>query len=587
MGSASSRGIGPCAMRPAAAFGCGINTVVLQREQHHGRSADRQHRLAIRDRRQAWRRRDGCRLQGARHQARTRGRAQVPSAAVEPRRGRQAAIQREAQAASATNHRNICVIHNIEETDDGRLFIVMACYEGETLKQKLERGALPIAEAIEIASEIAEGLAKAHAQGVVHRDVKPGNLMITDDGVKILDFGLAKFADALQLTHAGIDDRHRRVHVARAGARRRGRRAQRRVGARRRDVRDARPGACRFAARTRRRRSTRSRTSRCPRCVRGEGREIRTGGARAHRDEGAREGSGKAFTRARASLRAISGCLQGAPCRWISAPRSCRRSAGLAAIPSGRTSRIRRAFTLGRVAIAGTGGGRGCRRGYVWTTRPVVRVPVAVLPVANHTGESEIDADRLALTATLIDELSESPNIRIVPYRRVLEIVRRFTSGPKTCRAARLSIDRGRKRRAIVVIPALVDRNGLWVTEVEFRSVATGTTAARYETTGIAASVRAETAYRSVIAAADGVQAYFRTNGPGRAYVSRPATSRFRTSTRPGVRARIERVRAGQEYAEARDGFRQSIAADGQQARCARVAQPRPPADAAGRRVRR
>src|SRR5215510_6527919 len=110
---------------------------------------------------------------------------------------------REAQAASATHHRNICVIHNIDETPDGRLFIVMAYYEGETLKQKLERGPLAIAEAIEIASEIADGLAKAHSQGVVHRDVKPGNLIVTEDGVKILDFGLAKFADALQLTVPG------------------------------------------------------------------------------------------------------------------------------------------------------------------------------------------------------------------------------------------------------------------------------------------------------------------------------------------------------------------------------------------------
>jgi serine/threonine-protein kinase len=111
---------------------------------------------------------------------------------------------REAQAASATNHRNICIIHDIEQTDDGQLFIVMAHYEGETLKQKLEKGPLPMPEALEIATEIAEGLAKAHAQGVVHRDIKPGNLMLTEDGVKILDFGLAKLADAaLKLTMEG------------------------------------------------------------------------------------------------------------------------------------------------------------------------------------------------------------------------------------------------------------------------------------------------------------------------------------------------------------------------------------------------
>src|SRR6266705_2473567 len=73
---------------------------------------------------------------------------------------------REAQAASSTNHPNICVIHDIEQTDDGQLFIVMAYYEGQTLKQKLENGgALPVAAALEIATEVAEGLAKAHAQG--------------------------------------------------------------------------------------------------------------------------------------------------------------------------------------------------------------------------------------------------------------------------------------------------------------------------------------------------------------------------------------------------------------------------------------
>ena len=110
----------------------------------------------------------------------------------------------EAKAASTLDHVNLCTIHEIGETDDGTLFIAMAYYEGQTLKQKIARGPMPLDESLDVTIQIARGLAKVHARGIVHRDVKPANVIITDDGVvKILDFGLAKMAD-LHLTKTGM-----------------------------------------------------------------------------------------------------------------------------------------------------------------------------------------------------------------------------------------------------------------------------------------------------------------------------------------------------------------------------------------------
>jgi TOMM system kinase/cyclase fusion protein len=111
---------------------------------------------------------------------------------------------REAQAASALDHPNVCTIHEVGESAEGQLFLVMACYDGETLRQRLARGPLPVEALIDFALQIARGLAKAHRHGIVHRDVKPANLMITADEVlKILDFGIAKAAGAAALTGAG------------------------------------------------------------------------------------------------------------------------------------------------------------------------------------------------------------------------------------------------------------------------------------------------------------------------------------------------------------------------------------------------
>lgn len=110
----------------------------------------------------------------------------------------------EAQSASSLDHTNICTVHEIDETPDGQLFIVMSYYEGETLKSRIERGSLLIEDAIDITIQIAQGLSKAHAHGIVHRDIKPGNIMLTGDGVvKVVDFGLAKLSGQTMLTKTG------------------------------------------------------------------------------------------------------------------------------------------------------------------------------------------------------------------------------------------------------------------------------------------------------------------------------------------------------------------------------------------------
>lgn len=99
----------------------------------------------------------------------------------------------EAKAAAILEHNNICNIHEIGEMADGRLYIAMAYYEGETINKIIACESLNMVFAIDIGIQIAQGLSSAHEVGIVHRDIKPANLMITNRGeVKILDFGLAK-----------------------------------------------------------------------------------------------------------------------------------------------------------------------------------------------------------------------------------------------------------------------------------------------------------------------------------------------------------------------------------------------------------
>src|SRR5262244_2570330 len=112
-------------------------------------------------------------------------------------------FEREARAISSLSHPHICALYDIG-TQDGIDFLVMEYLEGQTLADRLHRGALLIEEVLEIGIEIADALDKAHRQGIVHRDLKLGNIMLTKSGAKLMDFGLAKPAQAAFIASAGV-----------------------------------------------------------------------------------------------------------------------------------------------------------------------------------------------------------------------------------------------------------------------------------------------------------------------------------------------------------------------------------------------
>src|SRR5215469_13278192 len=111
-------------------------------------------------------------------------------------------FQREAEVLASLNHPNIAGIYDLQEAEGSR-FLVLELVEGETLADRIQRGPIPIDEALQIAKSICEALEAAHEQGIVHRDLKPANIKLTSDGnVKVLDFGLAK---AVEATSGSID----------------------------------------------------------------------------------------------------------------------------------------------------------------------------------------------------------------------------------------------------------------------------------------------------------------------------------------------------------------------------------------------
>src|SRR5215469_13853663 len=100
-------------------------------------------------------------------------------------------FEREARTISSLNHPNICQLYDVGQ-QEGVRYLVMELLEGETLAERLGRGPLPLEQVLRYGAEIAEGLQAAHRRGVIHRDLKPGNVMLTRAGAKLMDFGLAK-----------------------------------------------------------------------------------------------------------------------------------------------------------------------------------------------------------------------------------------------------------------------------------------------------------------------------------------------------------------------------------------------------------
>src|ERR1700730_16001532 len=110
-------------------------------------------------------------------------------------------LEREAKAVSKLSHPHICTLHDIGQ-QDGTDFLVMEYLEGETLEQRLKKGPLPVDQTSRYAAQIADALAHAHKAGITHRDLKPSNVMLTKDGAKLMDFGLAKQSELASLSNA-------------------------------------------------------------------------------------------------------------------------------------------------------------------------------------------------------------------------------------------------------------------------------------------------------------------------------------------------------------------------------------------------
>ena len=411
---------------------------------------------------------------------------------------------REAQAASSTDHVNICTVHDIQSTDEGRLFIVMAHYDGQTLKQRLAQGPLAVSEALSIAQQVADGLARAHAAGVVHRDIKPGNVILTEDAVKIVDFGLATLAGSVQLTQAGspmgtvtyMAPEQLRGHAATAQS------DVWAVGAMLYEMLAGHPpfqGAYAEAVSY----AIRHETPQAIRPVRPEVPEDveRLVFRALHKEPGVRFASGRELARA---LRQVQG--HSVPLELQTAAIEVPRLSGAPQRPTRSRLWTRlgaAALILAAVAV-----------GIAWyVSRPPIRTFVAVAPVANRTGDATLNPYRLALTLQLTRELAESANVRVLPYAVLLQPLRRFLmTGQDPSTAAAVEAVARASQAAVVIVPALLYDEGALKARADLRDAA-GASMGRVETPVLESSLTKDAAATLIGALAAGIEERLRGRG--------------------------------------------------------------------------
>jgi tetratricopeptide (TPR) repeat protein len=418
---------------------------------------------------------------------------------------------REAQAASATNHPNICTIHDIATAPDGQLFIVMAYYEGPTLKQRLASGPLAVDEALDIATQIADGLAKAHAQGVVHRDMKPGNVILTEDGARIVDFGLATFADALKLT---VEHSTLGTAAYMSPEQVRGQSADARsdvwaVGVILYEMltghvpfQGSHAEAIAYAIR--------NETPAPIRASRPEvDEEVEQLIFRAmHKEPSVRFKDGRDLTR---GLRQVRG--QSLPLDLRTQPVPVAKPAPVSGGEKRWAwKRLAMAAGLALVLVASL---------TTWVLWPAERVPVAVTPALNQTGFKDLDGYSLAFSEELASQLVDVTNVRVLPHDRLLQVLRRFRqAGRDVFSREALQAIATHSGARVLLVPTLLQENGGWKVRLEFRNPTTGANERTYETPPEVTSLWKDALYKQTTVLPAEVFEHFRETGPLRASIA-------------------------------------------------------------------